>query len=278
MEAKITRVFEPFTLSCVMLVSLDPPVLGLNDQMVLKLFDRRFVVEFREMWNIDSWAPDIEPEFQQFVMDGSGSEFIKRLNADDELVENEGGLWNTLQVEVWVHYRMLNFYNRETEVYHTLRHIQGRDISRIFASVNIPGSPSSQFTDVPGILVEYIDGFELYALEENSPTQIWQSVCEDAIRIVHLFGDRGILNQNVNVRHFIVQKGPEGTFKLSMIDFAMCRFRREYKDEYDWREWKSHQDEEGAVGYVMQRMLKGGYVYHRSAYFKELDNEFKMGE
>lgn len=28
--------------------------------------------------------------------------------------------------------------------------------------------PSSQYTDVPGILVEYIDGFEFYAIGENS--------------------------------------------------------------------------------------------------------------
>lgn len=87
-----------------------------------------------------------------------------------------------------------------------------------------------------------------------------------------------MLNQDVNVRHFIVQKGPTGTFKLSMINFAICLFRREYKDEHDWREWKSHQDEEGAVGYVMQRMLKGVYAYHWSAYYQQLDNEFNMGE
>lgn len=142
-EAKIIRVFEPSTLSCVMLVSLDPPVLGLNDQMVLKLFDRRFVVEFREMWNIDSWTPDIEPGFQQFIISGNGSEFIKSLNADDELAEKEGDLWNTLQGEVWVHCRMQDFYNRETEVYHILRDTQGKDIPQLFASVNIPGSLSS---------------------------------------------------------------------------------------------------------------------------------------
>lgn len=174
---------------------------------------------------------------------------------------------------------MQDFYNRETEVYHILRDTRGKDIPQLFASVNIPGSLSSHFTDVPGILVEYIDGFELYALEENSPTQIWQSVCEDAIRNVHHFGDRGILNQDVNVRQFIAQRGPVGTFKLFMIDFAMCRFRREYKDEYYyWREWKSHQDEEGAIGYFMQRMLEGGYAYYRSAYYKQLDYEFKMGD
>ncbi|ODM18947.1 hypothetical protein SI65_05564 [Aspergillus cristatus] len=277
-EAKITRVFEPFTLSCVMLVSLEPPVLGLDDQMVLKLFDRRFVVEFREMWGIDSWTPDIEQQFQQFVMDNSGSEFITRLKADDKLVDKEGDSWNNLQDEAWVHYRMQDFYNRETEVYHTMRDIQGKDIPRLFTSVNIPGSPSSRYTDVSGILVQYIDGFELYALGDSTPSQFWQSVCEDAIRIVRLFGNRGILNQDVNVRNFIVQKGPAGIFKPSMIDFATCRFRREYKDEHDWREWKSRQDEEGAVGFVMQRMLKGGYAYHRSAYYRQLDYEFKMDE
>lgn len=53
LQAKTTRVFESFTPSCVMLVLLKSPVLGLNDQTLLKPFDRRFLVEFRDMWNID---------------------------------------------------------------------------------------------------------------------------------------------------------------------------------------------------------------------------------
>jgi hypothetical protein len=38
-----------------------------------------------------------------------------------------------------------------------------------------------------------------------------------------------------------------------MINFALCSFRREYGDENDWREWKAIRNEEGAVGFVMQR-------------------------
>lgn len=154
LQAKTTRVFESFTPSCVMLVLLKSPVLGLNDQTLLKPFDRRFLVEFRDMWNIDFWTSDIELGFQQFVIDRSGSDFIKRLNTDYELVEKEGSLWNTLRNEAWVHYRMQSSYSRETETYHILRDTQEKYILRLFASVNIPNSPSSQFTDVSGILVE----------------------------------------------------------------------------------------------------------------------------
>lgn len=58
-----------------------------------------------------------------------------------------------------------------------------------------------------------------------------------------------------------------------MIDFGLCQFRRESRDEEDWRKWKLLQDEEGAVGYVMQRYLKGGFVYHRSPLYTKLDDD-----
>lgn len=60
-------------------------------------------------------------------------------------------------------------------------------------------------------------------------------------------------------------------FKVTTIDFALCNFRQDYKDVYNWDKWKSIQDEEGAVGYVMQRRLKGGFPYHRSARYEKLD-------
>ena len=61
-----------------------------------------------------------------------------------------------------------------------------------------------------------------------------------------------------------------------MKDFALCDFRREFEDEEDWRQSQAHQDEEGAVGYVMQRYLKGGFVYQRSALYERLDQDFMM--
>lgn len=84
------------------------------------------------------------------------------------------------------------------------------------------------------------------------------------------------MNKDVKTKNIIMRKEPEGKFKVVMIDFALCHFRREYKSEEDWREFKAYEDEEGAVGYVMQRYLQGGFVYHRSALYKKLDEDFMM--
>ena len=116
-------------------------------------------------------------------------------------------------------------------------------------------------------------------LVTHAPRETWQYICEDAIRIVNVIGDRDIRNEDVKPRNFIIRWEPvEGKFKAFMIDFALCEFRREDQDERDWREWKAIQDEEGAVGYVMQRYLKGASVYRRSDKYLKLDEEFKAEE
>jgi hypothetical protein len=47
-----------------------------------------------------------------------------------------------------------------------------------------------EYFDVPRIILEYIDGFPLTDLEYYAPKVAWQSVCEDAIRMVNLMSDR----------------------------------------------------------------------------------------
>lgn len=141
-----------------------------------------------------------------------------------------------------------------------------------------PGQTSSEYTDIPGILLQYIEGFPLTDIEEYTPRESWQAICEDAIRVINRIGDLGILNEDVKPRSFIVREDAGNRFKVTMIDFALCKFRQDYKDVYDWDKWKSIQDEEGAVGYVMQRRLKGGFSYRRSARYEKLDEEFRKGE
>lgn len=50
-----------------------------------------------------------------------------------------------------------------------------------------------------------------------------------AIQIVNLISDRGILNEDVKTRSFILQENPGKEFKL-------CNFLREYGDEAVWRQ------------------------------------------
>lgn len=283
-SATITKSFEPFTLSCAMVVLLDSPALGLEGHMVLKLFDRRFAAQLRRDYEIDPWSMDTEQQYYRFIADGSASNFITRLNSDNALIDEEGQTWNVSQDEAYLHHQMQTLYSTEAEVYDTMKHIQGKDIPRLYARLAVPSPFSSnetsvdKYLDIPGVLLQYIDGFLLTNIATYTPRDTWQFLCDDAIRIINLIGDQGIRNQDVNTRSFIVQRKPGERFKVFMIDFALCSFRREYRDETDWRQWKAREDEEGAVGFVMQKYLKGGFVYNRSGSYEKLDWDFKRGE
>lgn len=51
-----------------------------------------------------------------------------------------------------------------------------------------------------------------------------------------------------------------------MIDFALRQLR--WDDDEDWFKGKAFADEEGGVGRVMERILKGMSVYRRSEFYK----------
>ncbi|KAE8358597.1 hypothetical protein BDV27DRAFT_150296 [Aspergillus caelatus] len=194
-----------------MVVLLDHPVLGLKGHLVLKLFDRRFAVQLRKDHKVNPWTSDIERK----------------------MAEDEGDTWNDPQNEPYLHDHMQDLYETEVELYQTLKDIQGKDIPQLFACLTVSSSSSSQefsvnkYIDVPGVLLQYIDGFLLTDMAAHAPREVWQSVCDDAIQIVNLIGDRGILNGDVKTRNFIVQENPGRKFKVFMIDFALCNFRRE---------------------------------------------------
>ncbi|KAJ5970428.1 uncharacterized protein N7479_000346 [Penicillium vulpinum] len=278
-DANIIKVFEPFTLSSVMLIRMACSSLGLEGDMILKLFDRRFATQLREDEKIRPWTPDTETEYRQFVLDGGVSEFVTQLN-DGETPE--GSIWSAAMDETYLHDHMLDLYKTEAQVYSNLKEIQGTDIPKLLASaimpIPYPCQTSSEYTDIPGILLQYIEGFPLTDIEEYTLRESWQAICEDAIRVINRIGDLGILTEDVKTRSFIVREDAGNGFKVTMIDFALCKFRQDYKDVYAWDKWKSIQDEEGAVGYVMQRRLKGGFSYRRSARYEKLDEEFRKGE
>jgi hypothetical protein len=272
-DARIIQVFAPFTLSCVVVVEMDCPFFKLKGNIVLKLFDRRFATQLREDENVQPWTMKIERDYHQFVLDGGASSFITELNNSSDISEQEG-TWNTSQDEAYLHDHLFDLYETEIEVYNILKDMQGSDIPQLFASIMVPGfgstatDPIRQYIGVPGILLQYIDGFPLTNLANHAPREHWQDICEDAIRIVSLIGDRGILNEDVKSRSFVVSQAKGNTFKVVMIDFALCSFRRDYDDEEDWSVSKAAQDEEGAIGLIMQARLNGGFVYCRSDRYK----------
>ncbi|KAJ5120415.1 uncharacterized protein N7515_009803, partial [Penicillium bovifimosum] len=124
----------------------------------------------------------------------------------------------------------------EVQVYSNLKEIQGTDIPKLRAfaimPVPFPGQTNGDYTDIPGILLQYIDGLPLTG----------------AIGNIVRNGDLGILNEDVKTRSHIVREGRGNGSKVTIIDFALCKFRQDYEDDYEWDKWKSYDGEEGAVG------------------------------
>lgn len=58
----------------------------------------------------------------------------------------------------------------------------------------------------------------------HAPMECWQSICEDAIRIVHLIGDRGILNEGDKPRNCLLHRNMDNGFKVFMIDICVMPF------------------------------------------------------
>ncbi|MCJ1355850.1 MAG: hypothetical protein MMC33_005842 [Icmadophila ericetorum] len=120
----------------------------------------------------------------------------------------------------------------------------------------------AKFLDVRGILLGYIDGFILRDLEEHAPRESWQTVCDEAIRVYLEVSKPGLLNEDCCVRNFQVRKNAnDDSYEVFQIDFALCYERNPEQSDESWILEKCEQDDEGAIGTVMQCRLKGGYVY-----------------
>ncbi|KAJ5994805.1 hypothetical protein N7481_001782 [Penicillium waksmanii] len=276
-DAEVIRLFEPFTLSSAMVVRIACSSLAREGDMVLKLFDRQFATQLQEDEKLRPWTSDIERGYHQFVLDGGASDFITELKNNGEIA-HQGETWNTCQDEDYLHDHLSDLYETEAQIYDALRDLQGHDVPQPVPCVKMPGfsltdpKPVSELIGVSGILLQYIDGFPLTDISHYTQREQWQSICEEAIQILHRIGDRGVLNEDVQTRSFIVQKDKacsEKGYKVFMIDFALCNFRKDYADDNNWSESKAIQDEEGAIGLIMQDRLEGGFVYSRSNRYKK---------
>lgn len=164
----------------------------------------------------------------------------------------------------------------QTMVYNTLCSLQGTSIPELLGTVSLQTSiaddPEAQkYFEIRGVLLEDCDGFSLDKLADNAPTGYWQSICDDAVSIVNSISDHNILNKDVKPENFVVRKvssGGSATYRPVMIDFALCRARMLEESDASWRQEKRSQDEEGAVGFVMQQKLRkrGGYYKYKPSY------------
>ncbi|KXX73657.1 Serine/threonine-protein kinase D [Madurella mycetomatis] len=176
----------------------------------------------------------------------------KRIRTAAEVREKKGKREGIIQ------WKALELCACETRAYAKLSHLQGRYIPRILAQVHatIATSPDlrshpayrDDYFDVGGILLEYVDGFNLTDLGTTSvPKQKWHTIIQQAVDIARYINDAGVINTDCQPRNVIVQRESLRPFH---IDFAQCLFAEDIGWE-EFQETKVCLGNQGAIGSVM---------------------------
>jgi len=136
---------------------------------------------------------------------------------------------------------------------------------------------SAELYQAKGVLLEYLPGFSLSALEKHATRSCWQNTVDQAIAIGYILGDRNILNADVRLENFIVVPNGDVRYQFFIIDFGQCEFRGTDESDINWGRKKWRQDEEGAVGYIMKHRLgKLGFellFQHSQGYLEYAEKE-----
>jgi serine/threonine protein kinase len=276
-KIRIVKLVTPWTLSAVMLVdvlqqSSDISCIEMPERAFLKIYDRRCAEQFRQEWRIDQATPDVERQLLEFSRSGKAAAFLENWRADPSFCfgDDDETPWGVPETETALSERMREIWQTEIEVYKRLAEHQGRRIPKLFAVVTFHISPededikppsSSEVFDIPGIIIEYIDGFRLSDLAENTDSSEWNRLVNTAVDVTgEILNDSDVLNEDVRPDNMMVCRDRtwEGGYRLCMIDFGVCRFRGEDEGIEEWGRAKHVQDEEDGMSEIMRIKLREG--------------------
>src|ERR1700735_5192725 len=138
---------------------------------------------------------------------------------NDDGASDESNMFDSMtdtKGETYLYERCNDLYKAETLAYRALNGLQGQSVPNLFATVSLrirsTTNPEYQkLFDIPGILLEHIDGFCLTHLAAKVPKCYWQSICDGAVSVVNAASDCGILNLDIRPDNFVVRKIPGRT-------------------------------------------------------------------
>jgi len=145
-------------MSQTLVVSFDKisnPMIDLPSVAVLKLYDRRFIQNPRQDYG-DGTPYNYEKEqaFQHFIMEGR-----KPLRP---YVDTVSGKLDAGSLEAFCSELCRTAYNAEKRAYELLQNLQGHHIPKFYGSSSLSyhstAFPGSIMSEVPGLLLEFIDG------------------------------------------------------------------------------------------------------------------------
>lgn len=265
-EARVSKLLEPWTLSVVMVVDIlaTPGALDAPRRSLLKLYDRRHSTQSRSDWHTVDWTPDVEHQLVDLSRTGKAQRFLDKWREDPDF-DDDDETWGIAENEAGLSEHMQELSRTETKVYHSLRDHQGGRIPRLYAEVILQTNPqddlgrSPELFDIPGILIEYIDGFRLSDLTKHTDETEWNYLVNRAVDVTgEILNPSNVLNQDVRPDNMMVCRDPawERGYRLVMIDFGNCRFRGDDETMEEWGLAKHRQDEDGAMGEIMKIKLK----------------------
>jgi serine/threonine protein kinase len=219
---------------------IEPPSFNNTSQCVLKLFDRRFSTQAREGCRTKPWSPEIEQQYQGFVNCDDAREFFSYWDAEKErdnqwsvaYVDNRNR-WSAAKLETYLQWSCHSMYEAEKKAYELMSGIQGEYVPKVFECVVLnqpdafrqlgdddgePDDMDKAIRSIPGILMQYHDGFHLTDLHKHLPSEHWQSILDSAVQTIGKIQACGIYNRDVNTRSFMVDPS---THHVMMIDFGL---------------------------------------------------------
>lgn len=256
----ILDLFRPVTCSPALKVDLNGRIL------FLKLYDRRLCPQIRKSELMPPWNNERENGYFNFVSSASGAAFVDSI----ELNKNSVDPTTAAQEEAFLYHECNIHYRTEVMVYRKLKQLQNLGlVPKLLATVSYTTQSTiptlEKYFTVPGILLEYIDGYTLAGLKSTDvPVKFWPGITDAAIRTVIEVGRHGILNRDVKLQNFIVRRD----LRVVQLDYAFCEFKESFESEQKWIDAKESQDEVGAVGVMMRKKIRengGTYLYNPSA-------------
>ena len=194
---------------------------------VLKLFDRRFFERFAHPW--DQSKEEALLQFLADVESGVRKDDYEGKDSDDY----KDWDWERK-------YRAVNqeLFQNEATVYDHLRSLQGSVIPQCYALVHVlnvtlvPGF----LGEVPGLLLEYIQGHTMDELEVgiNISQDDAQQAGSRVFDIMHRLCQHDVIHFDLRLANFIVSIARP--VRVVIIDFAVSRIRDKDETDEDWEE------------------------------------------
>lgn len=248
----------------------------------LKLFDRRFLDERGPLgddpWNQEKEAKaqaihqKIQPQLVEsdILVHNNGSPSSEQRKEGQVVVDettdfNEDDYKEELEsypdidaVNQWVtemeyRYETTSWFKTEWRAYRQLRQLQGISVPICYGTISFDKSSELPFgidTDVPGILLEFIDGITLEDVDIQSSISIqYPYIAEAVLECYNRIARFGVIQNDMRLANIMVNN--DG--RISLIDFAFALFRGAGVSEEDWDGCVKEQGEVSEAKFFLDR-------------------------